>query len=107
MGKSSLEEDTSLRRLKSRPGLRSMVEIRQGGVVAAKRGEPNEDLVEATPNFLRVGKMLGRSLGLQDLKEVRVIGDERSVTFIESDDRRVGAIYLDDPAQSIKAEHGT
>jgi len=96
----------SLRQLRSMPGLRSMVEIREDGVVAARRGAPNEDLADATPNFIRIGKMLGRSLEMGDLAETRVVCEGEAATFAESGDRRVGVIHQNDQARLLETGYG-
>jgi len=106
MGKVSSSENRSLRQLRTLAGLKSMVEIREDGVVAARRGAPNEDLVDATPNFIRIGKMLGRSLEMDDLIELRVVGEGEGVTFAQSGDRRVGIIHASDQARLLDVGYG-
>lgn len=84
-----------------------MVELRGDGVIDARRGAPNEDLAAATSDFLRIGKMLGQSLGLDGLVYVRVLQEDEGVTFTESGDRRVGVIHRGDPEQLLDINHGT
>jgi len=107
MGKLSTQETLSLRKLRSLPGLRSMVELRNDGAIAARRGAPNEDLTAATPDFLRIGKNLGKSLGLEDMTMVRVLQDEEAITFAESGERRIGVIHHDDLEQLLRIKYGT
>lgn len=87
--------------------MRSMVELAEDGTVAARRGAPNDDLADATPNFLRVGTMLGRSLGLDDFIEMRVVCDDETLTFASSGGRRVGVAHHAEPAKLYNLDHGT
>ncbi len=87
--------------------MRSMVELREDGAVAARRGVPNEDLAQATPDFIRIGKNLGRSLGLENMSLMRVLQADETISFAESGDRRVGVIHHDDLEQLLSTDHGT
>lgn len=106
MGKLSVKTEMTLRQLRSLPGLRSMVEIREDGAIAVQRGAPDEDLADATPNFIRIGKMLGRSLQLDDLVELRVVSETEAATFASSGDRRVGVIHENELARLLETNHG-
>ncbi|GHB93032.1 hypothetical protein [Cerasicoccus arenae] len=107
MGKLSANENTNLRKLRSTPGMRSMVELREDGVIVARRGAPNEDLAAATTDFLRIGKMLGLSLGLEDMQEMHVLQAKEAITFAESSERRIGLIHHDDLERLLDLNHGT
>lgn len=87
--------------------MRSMVELRADGAVAARRGAPDEDLTSATQDFLRIGKNLGQSMGLNDLVQLRILQGDEAITFAEAGDRRVGLIHHDDLEHLLRIEHGT
>ena len=84
-----------------------MVELREDNVVATRRGEDNEDLLAATPDFIRIGKMLGESLGLDDMVYARVVQRDEAITFAESGDRRIGIIHQGAKEQHLNIHHGT
>lgn len=83
-----------------------MVELRADGAVAARRGAPNEDLPVATQDFIRIGKNLGRSLGLEEMTHLRVLQADEAYTFAECEGRRVGLVHQDDLDHLLNIDHG-
>ncbi|WP_309387603.1 hypothetical protein [Cerasicoccus frondis] len=106
MDKISVNESQLLRKLRSKSGMRSMVELRTDGVVAATRGAPDGDLASATTDFIRIGQMLGQSLGLEAMQEMRVIQPHETVTFAECKERRVGVVHHDTLERLLDTNHG-
>lgn len=106
MGKLSVNESQVLRKLRSKTGMRSMVELRTDGAVAATRGAPDSDLTSATADFVRIGKMLGQSLGLDQMQDMHVIQPQDAVSFAECSDRRIGVIHQDSLERLLDLNNG-
>ncbi|WP_309399246.1 hypothetical protein [Cerasicoccus maritimus] len=107
MEKLSVNESQSLRKLRNKSGMRSMVELRPDGAVAAQRGSHDSDLTSATTDFIRIGQKLGQSLGLEQMLEMHVIQPHEAVTFAECNDRKAGVIHQDVAERLLDTNHGT
>ncbi len=106
MEKLFVNESQSLRKIRNKSGMRFMVELRPDGAVAAQRGSHDSDLASATTDFIRIGQMLGQSLGLERMQEMHVIQPHEAVTFTECNERKVGVIHQDAVERLLDTNHG-
>ena len=93
MAKSLLKTKADVETWRELPGLLSYVECDDSGRVSFKRGAENEELPMMTNSFLQLGRMLGKSLGIDDCEEVLITMDDRRAFFAKTNDKHVGLEY--------------
>lgn len=75
------------------PGLISLVECDEGGVIIQSEGDDAETLGNVTVYFHQMAALIGDSFGLEGMEEGRMFGKNMTAVCLPRDHSTLGALF--------------